>query len=55
MLKDLGLSQQAAADAGAPTPLGKHASELYQAMIDAGLGGEDFSAMIRFLADRGPG
>ncbi|TCD14913.1 3-hydroxyisobutyrate dehydrogenase [Oricola cellulosilytica] len=49
MLKDLGLSQQAADAADAPTPLGRHAADLYSAMNDAGMGGDDFSAMIRFL------
>ena len=49
MLKDLGLSQEAARDTNAATPLGKHATELYSAMVDAGNGGADFSGMIRFL------
>jgi len=49
MLKDLLLSQQAAGDCGAATPLGRHASELYQAMVDAGKGGTDFSGMIEYL------
>ncbi|QKV16991.1 3-hydroxyisobutyrate dehydrogenase [Oricola thermophila] len=49
MLKDLLLSQQAAGESGASTPLGQHASQLYQAMVDAGNGGTDFSGMIEFL------
>lgn len=49
MLKDLGLAQQAATAAGAATPLGSHAEKLYQQMVDAGLGGTDFSGMIEFL------
>jgi 3-hydroxyisobutyrate dehydrogenase len=49
MLKDLLLSQQAAGDSGAATPLGRHASELYRSMVDAGLGGTDFSGMIEYL------
>tara|TARA_R110002096_G_scaffold28763_16_gene87151 strand:+ start:2580 stop:3467 length:888 start_codon:yes stop_codon:yes gene_type:complete len=49
MLKDLGLAQQAAIAAGAATPLGSHAKTLYQQMVDAGLGGTDFSGMIAFL------
>jgi len=49
MLKDLTLSQQAANEAAALTPLGQHASELYNEMVEAGHGGDDFSGMIRFL------
>lgn len=49
MLKDLGLAQQAATAADAATPLGSHAERLYQQMVDAGLGGTDFSGMIEFL------
>jgi len=49
MLKDLGLSQEAASDTNAATPLGKHATELYSAMVEAGDGGADFSGMIKFL------
>jgi 3-hydroxyisobutyrate dehydrogenase len=49
MLKDLLLSQQAAAAAGAATPLGAHAAELYQAMVDAGLAAKDFSVAFPYL------
>jgi len=49
MLKDLGLSQQAAGEAGASTPMGRHATEIYQAFVDAGHGGTDFSGIIRHL------
>ena len=49
MLKDLSLSQEAARDAKAPTPLGQHATQLYSAMVDAGDGGADFSGMIKYL------
>jgi len=49
MLKDLGLSQEAAGDANAATPLGQHATQLYSAMVDAGDGGADFSGMINYL------
>ncbi|VAW17684.1 3-hydroxyisobutyrate dehydrogenase [hydrothermal vent metagenome] len=52
MLKDLGLSQQAAKQASALTPLGKHASELYREMVDAGHAGDDFSGMIEFLQSK---
>ena len=51
MLKDLGLSQDAAKSAGAFTPLGKHATELYARFNESGHGHEDFSAIIRHLRD----
>jgi 3-hydroxyisobutyrate dehydrogenase len=46
MLKDLKLAQEAAEAVAAPTPLGAAAAALYQAMIEAGEGGRDFSAML---------
>lgn len=49
MLKDLKLSQQAAADVGATTPLGALAAQLYGLFVAEGHAGEDFSAIIRFL------
>jgi len=49
MLKDLRLSQEAAKAAGAATPLGAHAEELYAAFEQAGNGGVDFSGIIRYL------
>jgi 3-hydroxyisobutyrate dehydrogenase len=49
MLKDLNLSQEAAASVGAGTPMGARARELYQAFADAGNGGLDFSAIIKTL------
>ncbi len=49
MLKDLGLSQEAASDTNAATPLGKHATQLYSAMVEAGEGNTDFSGMIKYL------
>ncbi len=49
MLKDLKLSQAAAESAGAQTPLGAHAAALYGRFDEEGHGGEDFSAIIRFL------
>ncbi len=51
MLKDLKLSQEAAAASGASTPLGAHATELYTAFDKSGHGQEDFSAIIRHLRD----
>lgn len=49
MLKDLKLSQEAALSAGAITPLGAAAAQLYALFQAAGHGGEDFSGMINFL------
>lgn len=51
MLKDLLLSQNAAQYAGANTPLGAQATELYTACVEHGLGDKDFSAMIQFIKD----
>jgi 3-hydroxyisobutyrate dehydrogenase len=53
MLKDLGLSQQAAASADAATPLGAGAAELYAAFVEQDAEGLDFSAMLPWLAARG--
>jgi 3-hydroxyisobutyrate dehydrogenase len=50
MLKDLALAQDAAAAAGAATPLGAHAARLYRALVEAGEGGRDFSALFALLA-----
>lgn len=52
MLKDLGLARAAAEGSGAATPLGHHAEEIYAAFDAAGGGGEDFSAVIKYLRDR---
>ena len=52
MLKDLKLSQQAAEAAEAPTPMGQRATELYQAFVDDGNGGRDFSAILPDLEGR---
>jgi 3-hydroxyisobutyrate dehydrogenase len=52
MLKDLKLAQEAANSAGAETPLGAHAAELYEKYNAAGNGGADFSGIIDFLRDR---
>jgi 3-hydroxyisobutyrate dehydrogenase len=51
MLKDLRLSQEAAASAGAATPLGAEATRLYQRFADAGHAGVDFSGIIRMLRE----
>ena len=49
MLKDLKLSQEAAAAAGAVTPLGAEAAQLYALYAAQGGGDKDFSGFIRFL------
>jgi 3-hydroxyisobutyrate dehydrogenase len=51
MLKDLTLSQDAAKAAGAATPLGQHAQEIYQAFDSAGNSGVDFSGIIQHVRD----
>jgi 3-hydroxyisobutyrate dehydrogenase len=51
MLKDLRLSQQAATAAGAATPMGARATELYEAFVAEGGQGRDFSAMILRMAE----
>lgn len=49
MLKDLLLSQEASKSAGATTPLGQHAADLYKAFAAAGNDGQDFSGIINYL------
>jgi 3-hydroxyisobutyrate dehydrogenase len=49
MLKDLRLAMAAAEEGGASVPTGKRATELYEAFVDSGHGGEDFSGIIRTL------
>ena len=51
MLKDVKLSQAAADATGSPTPLAAHAMSFYQAVVDAGDGGKDFSVVFRWLAN----
>jgi 3-hydroxyisobutyrate dehydrogenase len=46
MLKDLRLSQEAARQVGATTPLGKRAESIYEEFDAAGHGGTDFSGII---------
>lgn len=54
MLKDLRLSQQAASDVDADTPLGAAATALYQAFVEQEDGaGQDFSAMLPRFEERG--
>jgi 3-hydroxyisobutyrate dehydrogenase len=49
MLKDLLLSQDAAASSGAATALGKHAADIYQDFVATGHGGSDFSGIINAI------
>jgi 3-hydroxyisobutyrate dehydrogenase len=49
MLKDLKLAQTAAQSAGATTPLGAEATQLYSLFAAKGHGGLDFSGIIRML------
>ena len=49
MLKDLKLAQEAALAAGAATPLGAEATQLFDLFEKQGHGGRDFSAIIEML------
>jgi 3-hydroxyisobutyrate dehydrogenase len=49
MLKDLKLAQEAALSAGAATPMGAAAAQIYALLAASGGGGEDFSGVVRFL------
>ncbi len=49
MVKDMGLSQEAAGLAGAATPLGAAATALYAEFVEAGQGGLDYSAIIKLI------
>lgn len=49
MLKDLRIAMEAAQAAGAATPLGAHATQLYSMMDLAGRSDRDFSGVIEFL------
>ncbi|MET3660239.1 3-hydroxyisobutyrate dehydrogenase [Aquamicrobium ahrensii] len=52
MLKDLKLAQEAAQGAGAATPLGAEAAQLYSLFNAQGGGGTDFSGIVEFLRDK---
>src|SRR5690349_19450760 len=52
MLKALLLAQQAASAAGATTPLGAEAAQLFSLFVNGGNGGKDFSGIIRMLDGR---
>jgi 3-hydroxyisobutyrate dehydrogenase len=49
MAKDLRLARQAASETGQVTPLGAHALQLYEAFLQEGGAGRDFSAIIEYL------
>jgi len=51
MLKDLKLAMEAAQAAGAYTPMGAEAEELYQRFVNLGGGPKDFSALIKMIDD----
>jgi 3-hydroxyisobutyrate dehydrogenase len=50
MLKDLKLAQEAAASAGAATPLGAEAAQLYRLFVNGGNAGVDFSGIFKMLS-----
>jgi 3-hydroxyisobutyrate dehydrogenase len=52
MLKDLRLAQESASRAGAPTPLGAGAFQLYALYNALGQGGRDFSGIIEMIAGK---
>lgn len=49
MLKDLRLAMEAANQAGADTPMGAKAAQLYEQFVEAGHAASDFSAIIKTL------
>jgi 3-hydroxyisobutyrate dehydrogenase len=51
MLKDLKLAMEAAQAAGAYTPMGAGAEELFQRFVDRGGGNKDFSGIIKMIDD----
>ena len=51
MLKDLKLAMEAAQSAGAYTPMGGEAEELYQRFVNRGGGNQDFSGIIKMIDD----
>jgi 3-hydroxyisobutyrate dehydrogenase len=53
MLKDLKLAQEAAQSAGAVTPMGAEAAQLYALFNAQGNGGADFSDIVNFLRGQG--
>lgn len=53
MLKDLKLSQDAAATAGATTEIGAKATAMYEAFVEGGNGDKDFSALLPHFSKKG--
>lgn len=53
MMKDTKLSQDAAGAAGAATPLGAHATELYRQFVEQGGRGKDFSGIVEMVRAMG--
>jgi 3-hydroxyisobutyrate dehydrogenase len=51
MLKDLQLAMDAAEHAGAYTPIGSEAEQLFQRFVNLGGGSKDFSGIIKMLDD----
>ena len=51
MLKDLKLAMEAAQQAGAYTPMGGEAEEIYRRFVDRGGGNKDFSGIIKMIDD----
>ena len=51
MVKDLKLAMEAAKEAGAYTPMGGEAEELYQRFVDRGGANKDFSGIIKMIDD----
>jgi 3-hydroxyisobutyrate dehydrogenase len=51
MLKDLKLAMEAAQEAGAYTPMGGEAQELYERFVNLGGGSKDFSGIIKMIDD----
>ena len=51
MLKDLKLAMDVAQHAGAYTPLGSEAEQLFQRFVDRGGGNKDFSGIIKMIDD----
>jgi 3-hydroxyisobutyrate dehydrogenase len=54
MWKDLKLAQDAAMRAGVSTPMGANAQALYAALVNAGWGSKDYSAIYRLLRGETP-
>lgn len=52
MVKDLGLVQETALQAGAATPMSSLALNLYRLLLQQGMGGQDFSAVQKLFIDQ---